>query len=61
MNLLSNACKFTSDGLITVKAWVCDQEETQKLKQKEVSSAKERRRLKTIEANDPTKLDVGEK
>ena len=22
MNLLSNACKFTSDGLITVKAWV---------------------------------------
>jgi signal transduction histidine kinase len=35
MNLLSNACKFTSDGLITVKAWVCTIDETRKLREAE--------------------------
>ena len=27
MNLLSNACKFTQDGTIEVKAWTVDHEE----------------------------------
>lgn len=35
MNLLSNACKFTSDGEINVKAWVCSIDETRKIVVKE--------------------------
>jgi len=39
MNLLSNACKFTSDGVITVKAWVESIDEVRKLYAEEKKTA----------------------
>ena len=48
MNLLSNACKFTSDGFIRIRVWVCDEIETIDLKREEAIQAetKKLRRLK---------------
>lgn len=39
MNLLSNACKFTSDGVITVKAWVESIDEVRKVYAEERKNA----------------------
>jgi signal transduction histidine kinase len=37
MNLLSNACKFTADGVISINAWILNPNEVRHIMEREES------------------------